>query len=301
MKKIFTILFLLVSVVSFSQKVGIGTTTPNMLFHINSPADTALLQLDNNTALDNNTNVGMYFKNGTWFTGAVKTTGTGTNVARLGFYTYASSLQSGLRERLSILDNGNVGINNNNPQATLDVNGTIKISGGTPDNGKVLTASGTDGTASWANSPSYNTGFEVGANGSTTIAGGGFTSTIPFNSTVDAYGFDDGSNINNTTNAYVVPSAGVYQFNVSIGLSTGNATGSGLIALTISKNGFNTNLPSFTQSLVNGQLLPATINGSVTVKCAAGDNILVRVYNSTGGTITVDAGNSTKFSGARLY
>lgn len=100
--------------------VGIGTSSPTTKLHVSSPADTALLQLDNNTTLANNTNVGMYFKNGSYFTGAVKAIGTGSNVARLGFYTFADANQNNLRERMTILDGGNIGVQGNiNPVSPL--------------------------------------------------------------------------------------------------------------------------------------------------------------------------------------
>lgn len=155
MKLLYSLLLSIAFVNSQAQKVGIGNTNPNMRLHVSSPSDTALLQIDNNAALANNSNVGLYMKNGSYFTGAIKTTGTGTNVARMGFYTFADPGQNGLRERLSIADNGNVGINNNNPQAMLDVNGTVKISGGAPGAGKVLTSDAT-GNASWQEPQAQN-------------------------------------------------------------------------------------------------------------------------------------------------
>jgi len=48
---------------------------------------------------------------------------------------------------------GNVGIGTTNATATLDVNGTIKIRGGSPAAGKVLT-SDANGLASWSTAPS---------------------------------------------------------------------------------------------------------------------------------------------------
>ncbi|MCB9226531.1 MAG: hypothetical protein H6578_05120 [Chitinophagales bacterium] len=49
----------------------------------------------------------------------------------------------------NIYTNGNVGIGTVNPTTDLDINGSIKISGGSPENGKVLTAIDTDGNAVW--------------------------------------------------------------------------------------------------------------------------------------------------------
>jgi hypothetical protein len=169
MQRLLTIIALSLSIAASAQNVGIGTATPNMKLHVSSLSDTALLQVDNNAVLANNTNVGMYFKNGSYYTGAIKTTGTGSNVARLGFYTFAIANQNQLLERMSILDNGNVGIGTNNPSAKLEVNGSVKITGGTPGTGKVLT-SDANGLATWENETFSNTerfGFKVKGNLST--------------------------------------------------------------------------------------------------------------------------------------
>ena len=50
--------------------------------------------------------------------------------------------------RLTVLENGNVGIGNNNPDAKLRVNGSVKIVDGTQGSSKVLT-SDANGLASW--------------------------------------------------------------------------------------------------------------------------------------------------------
>ncbi|HUR31435.1 MAG TPA: tail fiber domain-containing protein, partial [Saprospiraceae bacterium] len=61
----------------------------------------------------------MYFKTGTRFTGAIKTIGTTTASARLGFFTYADPNAAALVERLSISDDGFVGIGITTPLRPL--------------------------------------------------------------------------------------------------------------------------------------------------------------------------------------
>ena len=51
-------------------------------------------------------------------------------------------------ERMRILTNGNVGIGTINPTALLEIAGQMKITGGTPGAGKVLTSDAA-GLASW--------------------------------------------------------------------------------------------------------------------------------------------------------
>lgn len=68
-----------------------------------------------------------------------------TNNSSSGFHIYDNT--SGA-QRMVIDKDGNMGINNPNPTAKLQVNGTVRITDGTQGDGKVLT-SGSDGTASW--------------------------------------------------------------------------------------------------------------------------------------------------------
>lgn len=112
-----------------AQDVGIGTLSPDHKLHI-SDNTSQLLKLENTTSLNTGVLSEMYFKTGTHYTGAVKTIGNGTLLARLGFFTYAATVPSGLLERMSIMDNGQVGIGTNSPGFLLDVNGRMRVRNG---------------------------------------------------------------------------------------------------------------------------------------------------------------------------
>ena len=124
MKKIFVLLAALFAVKnSTAQNVGIGNTIPLMKLHITAP-DSAVALLENTQTLNTNVKNALYFKTGNAFypyTGAIKTIGEGSSTARLGLFTYASGSPNQLLERLSITDNGNVGIGTISPVTKLHV------------------------------------------------------------------------------------------------------------------------------------------------------------------------------------
>jgi hypothetical protein len=63
------------------------------------------------------------------YTSAIKSIGTASNTAKLSFFTFAGSTPNSMEEQLTIMDNGNVGINNPNPDHQLDVTGSINCTG----------------------------------------------------------------------------------------------------------------------------------------------------------------------------
>lgn len=128
-------LLMLSQISLFAQNVGVGELNPNYKLHITS-ANSSILNVGNSTQLANNVNSDLFFKAGTFYTGAIKTIGTNINTARIGFFTYASTLSSSLMERLCITDGGNVGIEGNTtphvPLAFANSSGSkISLSGTT--------------------------------------------------------------------------------------------------------------------------------------------------------------------------
>ncbi|HMP91307.1 MAG TPA: hypothetical protein PKD90_00410 [Phnomibacter sp.] len=107
---------------TIAQRVGVGTIAPRASLHV-QVADSNLLTLNNSNVLMANAKSTLWLRTGPWYTGALKTIGTSTNTARLGLFTYAVQDSTLMEERLSILDNGRVGIGNPNPVANLDVTG----------------------------------------------------------------------------------------------------------------------------------------------------------------------------------
>jgi hypothetical protein len=125
---VITLLLFLSVASAYAQNVGIGTQQPIMPLHIS--ADTsALFMIENKAPLGVGETSAMYFRfnasgNGK-YGGAIKAIGTSLVDARLAFFTYASSSPAVLLERLTILDNGNIGLGKNNPTSKLDVVGGI--------------------------------------------------------------------------------------------------------------------------------------------------------------------------------
>ncbi|MGF2411978.1 hypothetical protein [Ferruginibacter sp.] len=142
MKEIFYCTLLCISANnSIAQNVGIGTVSPLAKLHV-VKNDSAVALFENTQALNTNISTALYFKTGNSalpYTGAIKTIGDGTNVARLGLFTFTSASGNNLKERMSITDAGNVGIGIVNPQSNLHINpngagslliGTNRASGG---------------------------------------------------------------------------------------------------------------------------------------------------------------------------
>ena len=101
----------------------------------------------------------------------------GLNLELNGNHARLLNLENGLlqlgtngSQMMTLNNNGNIGIGVTNPQAKLDINGDIKISGGNPGVGKVLT-SDASGLASWqlpgtGNGGTLDQAYDFGGGGS---------------------------------------------------------------------------------------------------------------------------------------
>jgi len=83
-------------------------------------------------------------------------------------YAYLNILNESGNTIFMVKEDGNVGIGTNIPGAKLDINGTLKISGGNPGQGKVL-MSDAAGLASWVATSSLGISGGVGAGGGLSI------------------------------------------------------------------------------------------------------------------------------------
>ncbi|MFN3848540.1 MAG: beta strand repeat-containing protein [Spirosomataceae bacterium] len=114
--------------------VNLGAISPSGRVDMGSTDGNNLVLRNLNSLVSSNNN-NMYFKNGNYWTGRISAMGTSTTEANLSFFTGASTSFSGLTERMTILNNGNVGIGTNNPTSRFQVNGNATINGVTAVNG----------------------------------------------------------------------------------------------------------------------------------------------------------------------
>jgi hypothetical protein len=145
--KSFLFFLILVTNICKAQNVGIGETNPTDSKLQIKTTDSAAL-LIHNTSTSSSAKTALFYKSDANFSGSIATVKTSPGFYRMGLYTYGSGTASGLQERVSILDGGNVGIGTVNPTSKLEVAGSVKIVDGTEGTNKILT-SDASGNATW--------------------------------------------------------------------------------------------------------------------------------------------------------
>lgn len=217
---------------------------------------------------------------------------------------------------LTMLRNGNLGLGVLAPSAKLEVNGnaviygnttltgTIKVQGGAPGAGKVLTSDAV-GAATWqpASTPTTitNSGFFAAIDGNQ-LAGitSGVADTIPFDATTSNTGvsnaFDDGNNF--SSGRYTVPSTGFYHFEWHLRFWGNSASQDGLVSVQMKRN---TSSSGYWQNnIYNGKSVP-DCSGSINLKLQAGDKILFILAQSSGQTQNFFNNLDTRLTGYRIY
>jgi hypothetical protein len=187
-----------------AQNVGIGEPNPTAGKLQVKAADSAVLLLQNPATLLN-TKTALYYKSDNNYSGGIATIQTAPSFYRMGLFTYGSGASSGLIERISILDGGNVGIGTITPAAKLEVAGTLKINDGSQAAGKVLT-SDANGMASWQEKSAPNGSVGFGTWGDCTTNGISEYNPVADTSTASASGDLMGSNVAISGNFAIVGS-----------------------------------------------------------------------------------------------
>lgn len=113
--------------------IGIGLSNPTSKLTIRHNASN-MLSLTSSNSLGIGVTNSIIFGGSNYSTGLISTIGTSTLAARMAFSTGTSFISGALfmQERLSIANNGYIGINQVSPQATLDIGGGIRFSGTHP-------------------------------------------------------------------------------------------------------------------------------------------------------------------------
>lgn len=141
------------ALITGTGKVGFNID-PIAKLHVGG-TESEKLRLENTTALESGVKNEMYFKTGNRFTGAIKTIGLDYFNARMGLYTFASNDSTLLKERISILDDGKVGIGNTAPSLNTDERMEI--------NGRLRIRDSTNTAGVWFNNSANGIGIDNGA------------------------------------------------------------------------------------------------------------------------------------------
>ena len=191
------------------------------------------------------------------------------------FYTHSNGVnQSDMTESMRLTHNGNLGLNNTDPDATLDVIGTFQYEDGNEASGYVLT-SDASGNASWQAPATAISKSVVQAdlNGNQAITASTITKI-----TFDQIVTDRNNEFDTTNNQFVVSNDGYYHITTNIFLS-----GTGTYTITITKNGAP---PTNTIAQVSSNLSESnTISISTIEELVVNDYLEVYIFGTSNTTI----------------
>jgi C1q domain len=181
-------------------------------------------------------------------------------------------------ERMRIKGNGNVGIGIA-PTAKLHVagnaivtgdqqiGGVVKIAGGNPDAGDVLTAVSADGSALWRIPNAGRYAFHVSYNTSS-----GALSTLAFNANNANLDFIEDFVFNIPTQKFTAPVDGLYQFNYCVFFASFSSIPfGGIYELVLYKN--STPADNLVGKYEGGTFVTSTLNGSTVLRLNANDEV----------------------------
>ncbi|MFT3678837.1 MAG: tail fiber domain-containing protein [Ferruginibacter sp.] len=226
-------------------------------------------------------------------------TGNGSTNASTNFIGTTNSVDFVVRtnnsERLRVLSGGNVGINTTNPGSTLDVKGTLRLSGSSSGYVGFAPASAAGSTTYTLPSADGSNGQMLTTNGSGTLSwstasggsGSGWSLTGNSGTSASNYiGTSDGQaltfKVNNTQSGYI----GYYSLNTSFGYSSNAAYGSTAIGYNAQATGTNYSVAVGYNSLASTQNAVALGSSS---QAKGGNNAISIGYNSVGGYTDVIA------------
>jgi hypothetical protein len=176
--------------------VGIGITTPSAPLHVNEDVNGNSYPVTiSNNATVGGPGVGLILQTPNSTDGGDRNWAIGANISAHGtleFRTSATSSGAPASTSMTIAPSGYVGIGTTAPGSALEVAGQVKITGGVPGAGKVLTSDAV-GLASWTVAPAGSVSGLSSATASQTLANTDFSQTWNWDTVSTGSGLNLGS------------------------------------------------------------------------------------------------------------